>query len=485
MPLRKKFVGTICAIACAAALLVVYVLTMAPTLTWRHNGVDGGDLVVAVALGSIPHPPGAPTYLLLGDLFIQLPWGEPAWRLNLLSTVMAAGAAGLATVAIFYLLQKTNGDAQSPTLAFISLAAGLSLGLSPLLWSQALITELYAPATFFAALVILLTLRASPPWLLGLAWGIGLGNHLTLLFLAPLVAWRVWQGEKGRLQRLVTTCLLTLMGWGIMYGPVLLTRRHTPSPWGDVSSIAGWWELVSGRLYRSYVFGLPLVDWPQRLLAWAGLLARQFTPPGAVLAGVGLAHLWQVRRSLAFASTLAFGLINVYAIGYDTTDSLVYLALALPVAALWLGIGLSLTVSWLGRQIRHSPWSQRWVLLFLLLPLFQMLFFWNQMDLSDERSAVEWAEQVMRQAPSQAIVLTDRDAHTFALWYVHDVLDERPDVSVIDIDLWGHKPYQRIALDALDLESADSSGLSLENATRQTSRPVVRAAVLAVVEEAP
>jgi hypothetical protein len=470
---------------CTLVPLAVYGATMAPTLTWEHNGADGGDLVLAVAHGSIPHPPGAPTYLVLGDLFIKLPWGEPAWRLNLLSAVMAAGAAGLTTKAIFDLLRESEGDTLPPALAQVALTGGLSLGLSPLLWSQALITEVYAPAAFFAALVLLLTLRHSPAWLLGLIWGIGLGNHLALLLLAPLVAWRVWCEKEKRLQRFSATCLLALSGWGIMYGPVLLARRHAPSPWGDVSTFAGWWELVSGQMYRSYVFGLPLIDWPQRLLAWAGLLVRQFTPPGAVLAGMGLVHLWQVRRSLALASALTFGMFNIYAIGYNTTDSLVYLALALPVAALWLGIGLSQAAIWMDRQIRSSLWPQRWVHLLLLLPLFQALLFWNQMDLSADKSAVEWAEQVLHQAPSQAILLTDRDAHTFALWYAHDVLGERPDVSVIDIDLWGHEPYRKIALDTLNLESTDSGGLSLEDATRQTSRPVVRAAVLAVVEETP
>ncbi|MFL7795282.1 MAG: DUF2723 domain-containing protein [Anaerolineae bacterium] len=485
MPLRKNLVGAICAIACVAALLAIYTLTMAPTLTWRHNGADGGDLVLAVARGSIPHPPGAPTYLLLGELFIHLPWGDPAWRLNLLSVVMATGAAGLAMVATLSLLQKADDGTQPPTFAPIVLTAGLSLGLSPLLWSQALITELYAPAAFFATLVVLLTLLPSPVWLLGLVWGISLGNHLTLLCLAPLVAWKVWQGGKGRLRRLVVTCMPTLLGWGLVYGPVLLARRHTPSPWGDVNSFAGWWELVSGRLYRGYVFGLPLLDVPQRLLAWAGLLARQFTPLGAVLAGMGLVRLWQVRRSLALASALTFGMFNIYAIGYNTTDSLVYLTLVLPVAALWLGMGISQAVVWLAHQTQRSLWPRRWAWLFLLLPMFQALLFWNQMDLNKDKSAVEWAEQVLRQAPSQAILLTDQDAHTFALWYVHDVLGKRPDVKVIDIDLWGHESYRKMAMDALEAESAESGGLALEDAVLQTGCPVVRAVDLAIGEEAP
>ena len=67
----------------------LYLSTLAPTLTWAHNGQDGGDLVTAVYTSGVPHPPGYPTYVLLGKLFALLPVSEPAYRLNLMSEVCA------------------------------------------------------------------------------------------------------------------------------------------------------------------------------------------------------------------------------------------------------------------------------------------------------------------------------------------------------------------------------------------------------------
>jgi len=251
--------------------------------------------------------------------------------------------------------------------------------------------------------------------------------------MAPLVVWGAWKkpGLSEKTWFLAQTGLLALLGCGAMYGPVLLARSGVPSPWGDVSTLSGWWALVSGWMYHGYLFALPPAAWPQRLLAWAGLLARQFTPLGTLLAGLGWAHLWQEWRSLAWASALVFGAFSLYAVGYNTADSLVYLALALPLAALWLGMGLAQAANWLEKRLRHGAW------LLLLLPLLQALLFWGQMDLSGDRAAVEWAEQVLEEAPPQAMLLTAQDAHTFTLWYVHDVLDERPDVVVVDQDLWG------------------------------------------------
>ncbi|MDY7080755.1 MAG: DUF2723 domain-containing protein [Chloroflexota bacterium] len=445
-----------------AFLLVIYLLTLAPTITWAHHGADGGDLVVAVAQGGIPHPPGFPTYLLLGELFVRLPWGDMAWRLNLMSAVLAAGAATLTAATVGLWLQSPTSTLQPP------LCAGLTLGLAPLFWSQALITEVYAPAAFFTALLVILALRGGPAWALGLVWGVGMGVHPTLLFLAPLVAWGAWKRSclSGRTRFLVQVGLLAILGWGVMYGPVLLARGGVDSPWGEVSTLEGWWALVSGRIYHGYLFGLPLADWPRRLLAWLGLLARQFTPVGAVLAGLGLVHLWREWRAFAVASVLTFGAFSLYAISYNTADSLVYLVLALPLAGLWLGSGLAQAAGWLG----HRLWQGAWLI--LLLPLLQLLLFWGQMDLSSDREAMDWAERVLQAAPPQAVLLTAQDGHTFALWYVQDVLGERPDVAVVDVDLWAQGPYRRMMEETLNLDAAGGD-LPAEAAAYRTGRPVM------------
>jgi len=462
-------------------LLVIYLLTLAPAITWAHHGADGGDLVTAVARGSIPHPPGSPTYLLLGELFLRLPWGDPAWRLNVMSAVLAAGTAAL-TAATVSLLPSS--------ILHPPICTGLSLGLAPLFWSQALISEVYAPAALFTALVAYLALRGGPAWALGLAWGVGTGAHPSLIFLAPLVAWGAWKkpgfSEKtlwaephrheysrwysrwqGEAWFLARAGLLAIMGWGAMYGPVLLARGGVPSPWGDVNTLAGWWALISGQLYHGYLFGLPLVAWPQRALVWVGLLARQFTPFGTVLAGMGWLHLWRERRALAGVSALSFGAFSLYAIGYNTTDSLVYLVPALPLAAIWLGAGLAQTMAWMGKRLRRGAWA------ILFLPLLQALLFWGQMDVSGDHAATEWAERVLTEAPSQAVLLTAQDKHTFTLWYAHDVLGERPDVVIVDRDLWAQSPYREIMAGALGLEAVES-GLSPEEAAQRAGRPVVR-----------
>jgi len=453
-------------------LLVVYGLTMAPTLSWSHHGADGGDLVRAVAEGSIPHPPGFPTYLVLGEIFIRLPLRNPAWRLNLMSAVAAAAAVGVAIAAI----QRLPGRLSR----FSALSAGLSLGLAPLFWSQALITEVYAPAALFAAAAILLSLREAAPWLSGAVWGLGIGAHPTLVFLAPLVLHgALSRGRWGpRVRSALWVSTGALLGWAAMVGPVLLSRNGAPSPWADVETLEGWWALVSGQLYRGYVFGLPLVAWPRRLAGWAGILVRQFTPVGVLLAGAGWLALWREARRLAVSSLISFGCFSIYALGYNTTDSLVYLVPALPLAALWLRPGLDRAGSWLRGRFGDAGWmgAARWSsALVLVIPLVQAGVFWGRMNLSGDWTAMAWAERTLEEAPPRTVLLTDSDAHTFTLWYAQEVLERRPDIVVIDRDLWYQDVYrQQIAVE-LSLSVLDPT-ISAEAAARRTGRPFVSAA---------
>lgn len=258
-----------------------------------------------------------------------------------------------------------------------------------------------------------------------------------------------------------------------MVGPVLLARASAPSPWADLSTFDGWWALVSGRLYRGYVFALPAPAWPRRLLAWVGLLAWQFTPLGALLAVVGWARLWHERKGLAAATLASFGAFSLHALGYDTADSMVYLVPALPLAAVWLGLGLDEAGGWLRERLREGGWrdaARLGTAVFLLLPLVQAALSWRAMDVSGDRTAMAWAEDVLEEAPPAGVLLTGRDAHTFTLWYAQEVLGQRPDVVVVDRDMWGHAPYRRMMAAELGMEL---DTLSPEQAARRARRPLV------------
>ncbi len=77
----------------AISLMVVYLITMAPGLTWANSGADGGDLITAAATGGVAHPTGYPLYLVVASIFQAIPIGSLAFRTNLMSAIAAASAA--------------------------------------------------------------------------------------------------------------------------------------------------------------------------------------------------------------------------------------------------------------------------------------------------------------------------------------------------------------------------------------------------------
>ena len=70
---------------------ILYARTLAPGLTWVHDGSDGGDLLAAALTRGVPHPSGYPTYqLLLRGAFALYP-GAPARAGNAADAVDVTG----------------------------------------------------------------------------------------------------------------------------------------------------------------------------------------------------------------------------------------------------------------------------------------------------------------------------------------------------------------------------------------------------------
>lgn len=414
-----------------------YLATLAPGLTWAHDSGDGGELAAAARTLGIPHPPGYPTYLLLAHLFTLLPVGEVATRTNLLSAVCAAGTAALLT----WTLARAGGRRAA------AVGAGLALAFSPLLWSQATVTEVHTLNGLFAALLLALAALAEPraprtprqsallALAVGSAWGLSLGNHPTALFCAPLVFLALWRLRRPGFFGIAGVAL----GLAVYLYLPLRAAADPPINWGDPRTPERFWWMISGAPYRPFIFSLPQEYLPARLLAWAGLLTQQFGGVGLAVAALGAAALWTTERPLLWATGTTVALCSVFAVGYNTSDSYLHLIPALVCLGLWLGVGMNGLISALAARAR---WAARVVaVLTVVLPLAAGICRFPALDLSGDRAAHDFGAAILAQTPAGAVVPSRRDAHTFALWYFQHALGRRPDVIVVDLDLLGYDWY--------------------------------------------
>jgi hypothetical protein len=224
------------AAAVAGVVLAVFVLTLAPTVTFW----DAGEFIAAAKTLGIPHPPGTPLFVMIAHVWAKLlPVGEFALRTNLLSAVLSAAAAGL----LFLVAHETirlfaaGFDARSTRLLALlgSGAAALLGAFSFTNWQNSNETEVYTIATFTIAAMSWsahLWRRArgtprAPRLLLLIVYlaGVSIGNHLLALLAGPAIV-----------MFLVSTLLTEPSA-----DPV--QRREE---WGQTAVVAGVWALLIG-----------------------------------------------------------------------------------------------------------------------------------------------------------------------------------------------------------------------------------------------
>ncbi|HTK47103.1 MAG TPA: DUF2723 domain-containing protein [Gemmatimonadaceae bacterium] len=168
-----------------AALLVLYALTLAPSVTFW----DAGELIAAAHALGIPHPPGTPLYVALAHAWSTAlaPLFGFARATNLLSAACTAGA-GAATA--WTIARRVGGTDGGWTGAIGGLAAGTMMSA----WSNATESEVYALALLHAVLMLLAAARAGEEdasagdrWTLVTAYAIALApaSHLSVLVAAP------------------------------------------------------------------------------------------------------------------------------------------------------------------------------------------------------------------------------------------------------------------------------------------------------------
>lgn len=418
--------------------LAAYVPTVAPTITWRNGGADGAELAAAVVSLGIPHPPGYPTYVLLGSAWAALPLGgDPAYRLNLLSAVSAALAAGLSAVTLHW-LGRASGRA-GPALDLGGVIGGLLLALAPLTWSQATITEVYSPGLAMLSLLGLLLVGWHTyrrwGWLLAAAFvgGLGFGVLPQILLIAPgaialLVATKSWEALtplRASLVLAAAACGLSTFAYlpvRAMAGPLV--------NWGNPSDPSRFWSLVTAAEYRHFFSRPGSGEWSARLLESLDLLAHELTIVGLVLALAGGHLLWRERRAwLGYIGSLAL-LAVLFRTGYTAEGNAVYLLPAVYGLALLAGLGASRLIALAGARICSRAAVLLGTVLLGLLVL-RATTTAPTVDVSADRSAEEFAQRVLAAAPPEALVVSERDATTFALWY-RQALGERADLVVVD-----------------------------------------------------
>lgn len=219
--------------------LITYTLTVEPTASFW----DCGEFIACAYKLQVPHPPGAPLFLLLGRMFSLLALGDVtkvAYWVNMMSVVSSALTILFLHWTIVMIGRKMinkSFEELNSNERFGLLASGVVGSLiytfSDTFWFSAVEAEVYAMSSFFTAIVVwaafkweLVEDRAeSNRWILFIAYlvGLSIGVHLLNLVTLPALGLLYYfkRYEKPTLTGGVISILAALFILGIINAGII------------------------------------------------------------------------------------------------------------------------------------------------------------------------------------------------------------------------------------------------------------------------
>ena len=180
--------------------LIVYSITVEDTASFW----DAGEFIAVSNKLEVPHPPGAPFYLLLGRFFSLFAFNNPeliALAINFLSVVASAFTILFLFWTITHLsskIIKPNNDINIFLILLSGFTGAISFTFTDSFWFSAVEAEVYAMSSFFTAFVFWAILRwettqdpiKQHKWIILIAYmmGLSIGVHLLNLVAIPALA---------------------------------------------------------------------------------------------------------------------------------------------------------------------------------------------------------------------------------------------------------------------------------------------------------
>ncbi len=210
--------------------LIVYLITVQPSVPFW----DCGEFTAASIWQQVPHPPGAPLFLMLGKLFhILIPFGDPGWRVNLVSVFSSAFTVWLLYLIIGLAIKNFRKEAIETFEDAIkvygsALIGSLALVFSDTFWFNAVESEVYAMSSLFVAVIVYLMMKwneqADAPgneryllliaYLMGLSTGVHLLAILAIFSIVYLVYFKKYQ---FKVKSFIITGIISVIVFFVLY----------------------------------------------------------------------------------------------------------------------------------------------------------------------------------------------------------------------------------------------------------------------------
>lgn len=254
---------------------IVYLATLEPTVSFW----DCGEFIASSYKLEVGHPPGNPTFQLLGRFFTLFGDSEHA---ALLINSMSAICSALSVLFLFWtishlgrrLLEKQGKDLTLGNAIAVWGAAAvgaLVYSFSDTAWFSAVEAEVYGMSSMFTAIVFWAILKweecADEPyanrWIILIAYlmGLSIGVHLLNLLTIPALVFIVYYKKytftpKGAILTFLLSCVIIL---AVLYGIIPLVPKI--SGWFDILFVNGFGLPYNSGMFFFVAAVLALLFW--------------------------------------------------------------------------------------------------------------------------------------------------------------------------------------------------------------------------------
>lgn len=419
------------------AFLALFLLTAAPNIMFE----DSAEFAASTFSLGVGHPPGYPLFAFLGNLFQQLPLGNPGFRINLLSAFL-----GAAVPATLFLAIAALGIA--PAAAAIGAA---SFGLSLTFWQQSVIAEVYALNALINVLLILCfakmidgSRRAIPAFILLL--GLAATNHYTTVaaFVPVFAAALLWMKRP----RARTVAALIAAG-ALAVAIVLLVYSQLPLR-AAADPIFNWRDPHTFQTFIEHIKRSQFNRWENQLAfnmpTLMKYLSNMFTNLPSEFFGVFL-FTALVGAALLFSEKLRLAVVAAWLCAVQSVGILLYVRFHADDAGLsvvrvfYLGayivIGIFAAAGADGLMRNLGGPKRKWVSAAIVAVLAVCLVFplargYRENNLRNDNRFIAFDRDVFRYIPRDAAYYLNSTYFTSQAIYLHGAYNFRPDVTLVE-----------------------------------------------------
>lgn len=264
-------------------VFIIYLFTLGRSL----GEFDSGELALAQATLSIPHPTGYPLFTIIGFLFSKLPLPlSTIIKLNLLNSIWCSLAVVVLvkTSAMILnnswflfrkILVKESVKNTFSNVMLVSVFSGLMLAFSTTFWLQSTKIEVYALQIFITSLIIYQTVKLIIKYLpsvslnnhtyrsivkqgltVSLLIALGFSNHLMTVYLLPalIITFIFLYGlNKESIKAFSILATIVFLVVFLFYLGMMFRAQMSP-PWsyGDPSNFSSLINHVTAKEYSKY-----------------------------------------------------------------------------------------------------------------------------------------------------------------------------------------------------------------------------------------